>query len=64
MSTRTERLLLMLSLDSMPDPGNMLSWTRDGEHLTADQLRTLVGFTLQDADDVLTLMRLDQELSA
>lgn len=60
---RTERILLWLRLDPMTDPADMLTWTVDGKPLSGGQLCTLLGFTLADADDALTLMRLDNELS-
>lgn len=63
MSTRIDRIALFLALDPMPNPADPMTWTVEGIPLGADQLRTLIGFTLQDAEDVKTLLRLDLELS-
>lgn len=63
MSTRIDRIALFLALDPMPNPADPMTWTVEGRPLDGDELRTLLGFTLQDLDDVVTLLRVDRELS-
>lgn len=61
--SRTDRIELWMALDKMPDAGDLTTWTVGGRPLTAEELRTLLSFTVQDIYDVLELMRLHNELS-
>jgi hypothetical protein len=62
--SRAGRVELWLTLDLMPDPNDMATWTISGRPLTAAERRTLMSFTLQDAHDAVALMRLSNELSS
>lgn len=62
MSTRTDRVELMLRVTHMPDPLDLMTWKVDDRELTADELRLLHAMTVADAADTVALMSLWQEL--
>ena len=63
MSTRTDRLLLMLRLTDMPEVDNLLTWQVDHRAPTSDEVRLLHGLTKADALDIKALLELWRELT-
>ena len=60
--SHTDRVTLLMALTAMPDPDDMLSWRVCDRCLEPDELRLLTGLTMQDAEDVAGLFRLEVEL--
>ncbi len=62
MSTTTERRMLLLLIDTMPDPADIMTWSVDGRLVEPDEVRLLHGLTVEDAAAVVDLLRLQIEL--
>jgi hypothetical protein len=60
--SRVERVEVLMLVDSVPDPSNVLSWTVDGRPPSAAEVRLLVEATVEDAYDVMALRNLEYEV--
>ena len=60
--SRIDRVALLILVDTVPDPGNILTWTINGREPTAEELRLLKEITLQDAEDALDLWRVARDV--
>jgi len=58
----TDRKILMLSVDPMPDPANLLTWTINGLPLTPDEMTVLARLGVQETDEIITLLYLEREI--
>lgn len=61
--TSADRKLLMLSVDPMPDPDNLLTWTINGLPLTPDEMSVLARLSVQETDDIIVLLHLEREIN-
>jgi len=60
--SRTDRVALLMLVDTCPDPENMLTWTINGREPTAEELTLLKAITPQDAQDAVDLWRVARDV--
>jgi len=62
MTTTTDRRLMLLRVDAMPDAEDITTWTIDGRLVEPDEVRLLHGITTEDVAALVDLLRLQLEL--